>query len=163
MTEKDRIHASPIVIGSDHAAFDLKEKIKSHITEKGVEVLDMGTHSAAVCVDYPDVGMQVASLVSEGKFERAVLLCGTGIGMSMVANKFPRVRAALCNDLLSAIMSKKHNNANILVMGGRLIGETLAMEILEAWMATPFDGGRHLRRLEKFETLEKMTTGNLER
>ncbi len=108
---------APIIIGSDHAAYWLKEKIKSYLIEKcGIPVEDAGTHGED-SVDYPDFGIKVSDAVSTGKFERGILLCGTGIGMSMVANKFPHVRAALCNDLFSAIMSKQHNNANILVMG----------------------------------------------
>lgn len=152
MSDDRQINTSPIVMGSDHAAFPLKEKIKAYVSEKGIEVLDVGTHSED-SADYPDVGRAVASRVSEGAFERGILLCGTGLGMSMVANKYPHVRAALCNDLFSAIMCRRHNNANILVMGGRMVGETLAMEIVEAWLTTPFEGGRHSRRIEQFDTL----------
>ena len=142
-----------IIIGSDHAAYCLKEKIKACLMEKrGVEVEDAGTHSED-SVDYPDFGIRVADSVSTGKFGRGILLCGTGIGMSMVANKFPYIRAALCNDLFSAIMSRKHNNANILVMGGRVIGDVLAEGILDAWLDTPFEGGRHQLRLEKFDRI----------
>lgn len=150
-----REYKTPIIIGSDHAAYDLKEKIKAYLTEKGIEVVDVGTHCRA-SVDYTDFGIKVAASVSNGKFERGILICGTGIGMSMVANKFPHVRAALCNDLFCSSMSRRHNDANILVMGGRLIGETLAREIVKVWLETPFDGGRHLARLEKFESLDKM-------
>ena len=152
MNDTHPINTSPVVIGSDHAAFPLKEKIKAYLAEKGIEIFDVGTHSTA-SVDYPNVGAQVSVRVSEGKFDRGILLCGTGIGMSMVANKFPRVRAALCNDLFSAIMSRQHNDANILVMGGRMVGETLAMEIVNAWLTTPFEGGRHLKRIEQFSDL----------
>jgi ribose 5-phosphate isomerase B len=143
---------TPIIIGSDHAAYQMKEKIKAYIIEIGVDIEDVGAYSED-SVDYPDFGIKVASSVSKGKFKRGILLCGTGIGMSMVANKFPHVRAALCNDLFSAGMSRRHNNSNILVMGGRVIGETLAMEILKAWLETPFDGGRHQLRIEKFDNL----------
>jgi ribose 5-phosphate isomerase B len=143
---------TPIIIGSDHAAYQMKEKIKAYIIEIGVDIKDVGAYSED-SVDYPDFGIKVASSVSKGKFKRGILLCGTGIGMSMVANKFPHVRAALCNDLFSAGMSRRHNNSNILVMGGRVIGETLAMEILKAWLETPFDGGRHQLRIEKFDNL----------
>ncbi len=145
--------ATPIIIGSDHAAYDLKEKIKSFLTGKGVHVEDVGPYKDD-SVDYPDFGIKVASMVSAGKFERGILLCGTGIGMSMVANRFPRVRAALCTDLFSAIMSRRHNNANVLVMGGRVIGEALAMEIVNTWLETPFDGGRHQLRIEKFDQVD---------
>ncbi|MBW1834357.1 MAG: RpiB/LacA/LacB family sugar-phosphate isomerase, partial [Deltaproteobacteria bacterium] len=100
-----------------------------------------------------DFGIKVASAVSKGKFERGILLCGTGLGMSMVANRFPHVRAALCNDLFSAIMSRRHNNSNILVIGGRVTGESLAIAMLEAWLETPFEGGRHLHRINKFDQI----------
>lgn len=142
-----------IIIGSDHAACSLKEKVRICLTEKhGLEVRDAGTDSEK-SVDYPDFGAKVALAVSNGEFERGILLCGTGIGMSMVANRFPHVRAALCNDLFSAIMSRRHNNANILVMGGRVIGDVLAEEIVNIWLNTPFEGGRHQMRLEKFDTV----------
>jgi ribose 5-phosphate isomerase B len=143
---------TPIIIGSDHAAYQMKEKIKAYIIEIGVDIEDVGAYSED-SVDYPDFGIKVASSISKGKFKRGILLCGTGIGMSMVANKFPHVRAALCNDLFSAGMSRRHNNSNILVMGGRVIRETLAMEILKVWLETPFDGGRHQLRIEKFDNL----------
>ena len=146
---------TPIIIGSDHAAYHLKEKVKSFLIERGIDVEDVGPHSEN-SVDYPDFGIKVASMVSTSEFERGILLCGTGIGMSMVANKFPHVRAALCADLFSAIMSRRHNNANILVMGGRVIGEALAIEIVKFWLETPFDGGRHQVRLEKFDRIDAM-------
>jgi len=143
---------TPVIIGSDHAAYHLKEKIKAYIIKNGIDVEDVGTDSKD-SVDYPDFGIKVASAVSKGKFERGILLCGTGLGMSMVANRFPHVRAALCNDLFSAIMSKRHNNSNILVIGGRVTGESLAIAMLEAWLETPFEGGRHLHRINKFDQI----------
>lgn len=142
----------PIIIGSDHAAYGLKEYLKELIKQKGIEVRDVGAHSAE-SVDYPDFGFQVAGAVSSGEYSRGILLCGTGLGMSMVANKFLHVRAALCNDLFAAIMSRRHNNANILVMGGRVVGDVLAREIVVAWLETPFEGGRHQHRLDKFENM----------
>ncbi|GAB6907006.1 Ribose-5-phosphate isomerase B [Desulfosarcina cetonica] len=148
--------ASPpqrIIIGCDHAAFQLKEILKTALEAKGIAVTDVGTHSEA-SMDYPDTGKIVAQKISTGEFERGILTCGTGLGMSMVANKYPHVRAALCNDLFSAAMSRRHNNANILVMGGRVIGDVLALEILNTWLSTPFDGGRHQRRLDMFDTIE---------
>ncbi|MCP4112138.1 MAG: ribose 5-phosphate isomerase B [Desulfobacteraceae bacterium] len=146
---------TPVIIGSDHAAYPLKEKIKKYLAEQqSIQVEDAGAYDEN-SVDYPDFGIKVASSVSNGKYERGILLCGTGLGMSMVANKFPHVRAALCNDLFSAIMCKRHNNANILVMGARVIGEELATEIVKAWLETPFDGGRHQLRLDKFDQLNK--------
>ena len=144
---------TPVIIGSDHAAFDLKEKIKAFLVDGGIDVEDAGSHSED-SVDYPDFGIKVASMVSTGKFERGILLCGTGIGMSMVANKFPHVRAALCSDLFSAIMSRRHNNSNILVLGGRVVGDALAMEMVRAWLETPFDGGRHQLRIDKFDQID---------
>lgn len=143
------MNRSPVVLGSDHAAFRLKERIKSFLTENGIEVEDMGPEDES-SVDYPDYAIRVASYISAGKFTRGILLCGTGIGMSIVANRFSKVRAALCNDLFSAIMSRRHNDSNVLVMGGRVIGDVLAIEILKAWLETPFEGGRHQARLDKF-------------
>lgn len=144
--------SAPIIIGCDHAAYDLKENIKSFIQQKGIAVYDVGTHSAK-SVDYPDFGSRVAGAVSTGEYSRGILLCGTGQGMSMVANKFQHVRAALCNDLFSAIMCRRHNDANILVLGGRVIGDVLAREIVTAWLETPFEGGRHQRRLDQFDSM----------
>ncbi|KJS30557.1 MAG: ribose 5-phosphate isomerase [Desulfatitalea sp. BRH_c12] len=138
-----------LVMGCDHAAFGLKEIIKAYLTEKGYAPEDVGAFSDA-SVDYPQIGKQVAAHVSEGRYARGILLCGTGIGMSMVANRFAHVRAALCNDLFSAAMSRRHNDANILVMGGRVIGDVLALEIVRTWLETPFEGGRHQRRLDLF-------------
>jgi len=142
-----------IIMGGDHAAYPMKEKIKAHLTQKGFEVEDVGAHSEA-SVDYADFGLRVAASVSNGKFERGVLLCGTGLGMSMVANRFAHVRAALCGDLFSAIMSRRHNNSNILVIGARIIGEALALEIVDAWLNTPFEAGRHEQRLKKFDQID---------
>lgn len=142
-----------IIIGCDHAAYPLKEKIKADLVEKGFNVEDAGTNSEK-SVDYPDFGKKVASMVSNGNFKRGILLCGTGIGMSMVANKFSHVRAALCTEPFSAEMSRRHNDSNILVMGGRMTGETLALEIVRVWLETPFDGGRHQARLDKFDTID---------
>lgn len=141
-----------IIIGSDHAAVDLKEKIKALLSEFSIPVHDAGPFGND-SVDYPDFGIQVAKGVSSGEFEGGILLCGTGLGMSMVANRFPSVRAALCSDLFSAGMSRQHNDANILVMGARVIGEALALEIVKTWLKTPFEGGRHQARLDKFDTI----------
>lgn len=141
----------PVVIGSDHAAFSLKQTLINHIVSThGIVVEDAGTDSEA-SVDYPDFGKKVAQMVSDNTFSRGILLCGTGLGMSMVANRFPGVRAALCNDLFSALMSRRHNNANILVLGGRVIGDVLACEIVDTWLITPFEGGRHELRIKKFD------------
>jgi ribose 5-phosphate isomerase B len=145
---------SPIVIGCDHAAVALKEQIKSYLSDRGYTVCDVGT-SGETSVDYPDYGIKVAEMISSGKFSRGVLLCGTGLGMSMVANRFSNVRAALCGDVFSAMMSRQHNDANVLVMGARVIGDILALEIVRTWLETPFEGGRHQRRLDKFNQLKK--------
>jgi ribose 5-phosphate isomerase B len=142
-----------IMIGSDHAAYQMKETIKSYLESEGFGVEDagaLGTDS----VDYPDFGVKVASAISSGKYQRGILMCGTGLGMSMVANRFPGVRAALCGDLFSAIMSRRHNDANILVLGGRVIGDVLAKEIVKTWLKTAFDGGRHKMRLDKFDRID---------
>jgi ribose 5-phosphate isomerase B len=147
-----------IVIGSDHAAYPLKEKIKTCLSMRGIEVEDVGTHSED-SVDYTDFGSRVAALVSTGKFQRGILLCGTGIGMSMVANRFPGVRAALCADLFTAIMSRRHNNSNILVLGGRVIGEALALEMVKVWLETEFEGGRHQLRIDKIDRIDKIGPG----
>ncbi len=143
----------PIIIGCDHAAFAMKERIKSYLEERGFSVEDAGTHSES-SVDYPDIASRVAGAVSRDLFPRGILMCGTGIGMSMAANRFPGVRAALCGDLFGAAMSRRHNDANILVLGGRVIGDVLAIEIVKTWLDTPFEGGRHQTRLDKFHRIE---------
>ena len=143
---------APVIIGCDHAAYPLKEIVKAYLIKQGIEVADAGTDKED-SVDYPDFAIKVAEALSKGNVERGILLCGTGIGMSMAANRFPGVRAALCNDLFSAGMSRRHNNANVLVMGGRVIGDVLALEIVKTWLETPFDGGCHQSRLEKFDQM----------
>jgi len=130
----------------------LKADLKAYLLELGFEIEDVGT-SGPTSVDYPDFGRQVASQISEGRFTRGILLCGTGLGMSMVANRYPGVRAALCHDLFGAAMSRKHNDANILVIGGRVTGDILARAIVKTWLETPFEGGRHQRRLDMFQCL----------
>ncbi len=140
----------PIIIGSDHAAFELKEKIKAYLLVKGYSVEDAGTDSSA-SVNYVDYGRKVAGAVSRGEFSRGILLCGTGLGMSMVANRFRNVRAALCSDLFSAKMSRIHNDANILVLGGRILGDILAFELVRTWLDTGFEGGRHLERIQSMD------------
>lgn len=149
---------SSIIIGSDHAAYNLKEKIKTYLTEQDIEIKDIGTHNEKDSVDYPNFAIKVASAISKGEYKRGILLCGTGLGMSIVANRFPNVRATICNDVFSADMSRKHNNSNILIMGSRIIetifgGDFLAMKILKYWLTTLFEGGRHMERIEKFDNL----------
>lgn len=147
---------SAIVIGCDHAAYEMKEKLKAYLLRNGHTVEDAGAYSTE-SVDYPDYGKKVAALVSEGRYARGILLCGTGLGMSMVANRFPGVRAALCHDLFGTIMSRRHNDANILVLGGRVTGETLAEEMIKVWLSTPFEGGRHQKRLDMFGRIDEIT------
>jgi ribose 5-phosphate isomerase B len=141
-----------LIIGADHAGYAMKEMVKRFLVDRGIDVIDAGPNSEA-SVDYTDFGIKVAKEISEGRFERGILICGTGIGMSMVANRFKGVRAALANNLFSVIMSRRHNNSNILVLGGRLIGDVLARHLVEAWLDTPFEGGRHQRRLEKMDII----------
>lgn len=145
-------NTTPIVIGSDHAGYALKELVKDYLTASNIEIEDCGTYSEE-SVDYTDFGVAVAGKVSSGDFKRGILICGTGLGMSMVANRFKYVRAALCNDIFSAMMSRQHNDSNILVLGGRVIGVELAKEIVQVWLKTPFEGGRHKSRIDKFDTI----------
>ena len=143
-----------IFIGSDHAGFSLKELFKKILIEKGLDIFDAGCFGPD-SVDYPDFGFSVAEKVSTGIAERGILICGSGIGMSIVANKFPRVRAALCFDEEMARMSRLHNDSNILVLAGRWTDVPKAERILAVWLETAFEGGRHARRLEKITELEK--------
>jgi ribose 5-phosphate isomerase B len=143
---------TPLVIGCDHAAVGLKEDIKKLLKERGIPNQDVGTHGLD-SVDYPDYGIKVASMVSSGQADRGILICGTGLGMSMTANRFANIRAALCTETFSAAMSRKHNDANVLVLGARVTGPGLALEIVKTWLDTPFEGGRHQNRIDKFNTL----------
>jgi ribose 5-phosphate isomerase B len=142
-----------IAIGCDHAGVELKKEILSLLQELQIECVDYGTDTPE-SVDYPDFGEKVSEAVSSGKIEKGILICGTGIGMSIVANKFPGVRASLCNELFTAKMSRLHNNANVLVLGGRIVGQDLAKEIVRTWVSTPFEGERHNRRLKKITLIE---------
>lgn len=142
-----------IAIASDHAGIDLKNTLVELLKNLGHEVVDFGAHNRD-SVDYPDYGIPVAEQVSEGKVDRGVLICGTGIGMSIVANKFPHVRAALCHDPFTAKVSRQHNDANILVLGQRVLEEEKAQEITRIWLDTGFEGGRHERRIRKIEDIE---------
>jgi len=145
-----------IALGSDHAGFELKEDLRAYLAELKIEALDLGTYSED-SADYPDVAAKVAEKVARGEVERGLLICGTGIGMSIVANRFAGVRAALCHDLYTARISREHNDANILVLGGRLIGKGLAREILKVWLESGFQGGRHEKRIRKIAALEGKT------
>ena len=139
-----------IIIGSDHAGFDLKEACKAFLRNfPDYGVTDIGTFSRDEPVDYPKVAHKVAETVSSGKCGRGILICGTGLGMSIVANRYKGVRAALCHNLYTTRMSRQHNDSNILVMGGRVIGEGLALEMIDVFLNTPFEGGRHQVRLDQ--------------
>jgi ribose 5-phosphate isomerase B len=141
-----------VIIGSDHAGFPMKNQIKRLLEGMGHGVEDVGCHSED-SVDYPVYGKAVATGVASNQFSRGILVCGSGIGMSMIANRFVGVRAALCNDLYSAVLSRQHNDANLLVLGGRLIGADLAGEIVSTWLKTEFDGGRHQGRITQLDDL----------
>ncbi len=143
-----------IAIANDHAGLEMKEEIKRFLEKEGVEVVDMGTNDSE-SVDYPDYGIPVARKVSSGEIHRGILICGTGIGMTIVANKFPGVRAALVSDTYMARMAKEHNDANILVIGGRVVGKGLAIEMVKTWLHSKFQGGRHQRRLDKIREIER--------
>ena len=143
-----------IALGSDHGGLQLKEALKELLRERGIPFEDCGTDNGN-SVDYPDFGIMVARLVSAGAAEKGILACGTGIGMSIVANKFPRVRAALVTDPFMARMAKEHNNANILVLGGRVLNEQEAREMVTTWLDVAFEGGRHQGRLDKIAALER--------
>lgn len=142
-----------IAIGSDHGGFRLKAEIKQFLEERKIPFRDFGTYSTD-SVDYPDISRAVAQAVVDGECDRGIIICGTGIGVSIAANKIKGIRAALCHDTFSAQMSREHNNANILTMGERVIGYGLAMKIIETWLATEFAGGRHADRVNKIAELE---------
>jgi ribose 5-phosphate isomerase B len=142
-----------IIIGADHAGFSLKETIKTFLVNSGREVTDEGTFSLE-SVDYPDFGITVAKKVSSGEFLRGILICASGVGMTIVANKFPHVRAALCLDEEGARLSRLHNDANILALAGRRTEPETAKAIVDMWLKTAFEGGRHQARLDKIKKLE---------
>ncbi|SDE64498.1 ribose 5-phosphate isomerase B [Sporomusa acidovorans] len=143
-----------VAIGSDHGGFRLKEELKTLLNELKVEFHDFGTYTSE-SVDYPDISRQVAESVAKGEYERGIIVCGTGIGVSIAANKIKGIRAALCNDVFSAQMSREHNDANILTLGERVIGFGLARMIVEVWLNAKFAGGRHACRVDKIMALEK--------
>lgn len=143
-----------VAIGADHGGYRLKEDIKGLLEDLGVDYKDFGTHSIE-SVDYPDVALPVAQSVADGLFDRGILICGTGIGIGIAANKVKGIRAALVHDTFSAHASREHNDANILTMGERVIGPGLARDIVTIWLATDFEGGRHERRVEKIMAIEK--------
>lgn len=143
-----------IAMGSDHAGFELKEHLKSFLQTQGYEVLDLGSHSKDKA-DYPDFGAKVAKLVAEGKADKGVLVCGTGIGMCMVANKVPGVRAAVLRSFDDARLSREHNDANVACLGGRVSAVHQAQSLLETFLNTPFEAGRHKVRVQKIESTTK--------
>jgi ribose 5-phosphate isomerase B len=143
-----------ISIAADHAGFSLKEELKRFLHDEGHEVFDLGTVSEEP-VDYPGLSAAAARAVAEGRADRGIVLGGSGQGEQISANKVPGVRAALCHDVYLAEMSRRHNDANVLAMGGRIVAPSMAKEIVRVWLSTPFDGGRHARRVEQIAEIER--------
>ena len=144
----------PIALGADHAGYRLKERLRAYLKDKGYQVEDLGTYSEQ-STDYPDVAAKVAEQIQTQKAKFGLLVCGTGIGMAIAANKMNGIRASACNDTLAALMSRSHNNANVLTLGSRMVDEPTARNILDVWLSVPFTGGRHQRRVRKIQNLEK--------
>ena len=142
-----------IAIASDHGGFDLKETVIAHLLNDGWEMDDLGP-SNEDSVDYPDYGIKLAGVIANKKVELGIVICGTGVGMSIVVNRFPGIRGTLCSDIYTAKMCREHNDSNILIMGGRVIGKGLASEIVDTWLNTAFEGGRHQRRLDKINEID---------
>lgn len=143
-----------IVIGNDHAAVEMKKEIMQYLSDKGIEVINVGTDSAE-SYDYPRAGFQVAKTVAEGKADCGIAICGTGIGISLAANKVKGIRAFACSDSYSAEMAKRHNNANVLCFGARVVGIEVAKKIVDAYLGAEFEGGRHQRRVDMIMDIEK--------
>ncbi|MCX7748879.1 MAG: ribose 5-phosphate isomerase B [Clostridia bacterium] len=143
-----------IAIASDHGGFRLKAEVLKYLKDKGYEVKDFGTCDEQ-SVDYPEYGLAVAEAVKSGDCERGIVICGTGLGISIAANKVPGIRAAVCTDSFMARMSREHNNANVLALGERIVGAGLALEIVDVWLKTEFQGGRHESRVDKISEIEK--------
>jgi len=139
-----------VAIAADHGGFELKEALKKQLT--GVTLTDLGTHSTE-SVDYPDFGADLARRVAAGEFDRGILVCGSGIGISIAANKVPGIRAALCHNVYTAEMARRHNDANVIAMGGRVVDESTAIEMTQVFLNTEFEGGRHARRVEKLNNI----------
>jgi ribose 5-phosphate isomerase B len=142
-----------IAIASDHGGFELKENVITHLLNDSWEIDDLGP-SNEDSVDYPDYGIKLAKIIANKKVERGIIICGTGVGMSIVVNRFSGIRGTLCSDIYTAKMCRKHNDSNILIMGGRVIGKGLASEIVDTWLNTVFEGGRHQRRLDKINEID---------
>jgi ribose 5-phosphate isomerase B len=147
-----------VALGCDHAGYALKEVITATLDRGGHQVLDEGTWSDESC-DYPDFAKRVALRVISGEAERGILICATGVGMAMTANKIPGIRAAVCNDLYTARHSRQDNDANVLTLGARVVGSGVATDIVSTWMETPFEGGRHSLRLDKLDEIERRHGG----
>lgn len=143
-----------IALGCDHGGYALMQAVKKHLDELNLEYRDFGTYSEDSC-DYPDYAEPAANAVASGECEKGILICGTGIGISIAANKVKGIRAALCSDCFSAEATRRHNDANMLAMGARVLGEGLALKIVDTFLTTAFDGGRHQRRIEKISALEE--------
>ncbi len=143
-----------IIIGCDHGGFELKNEVIAHLTKRGVEVTDVGTYSTDSC-NYPDYARAACQRIQSGEFERGILICGTGIGISIAANKHNGIRAACCSDTFSARMTRLHNNANVLCLGGRVVGAGLACDMVDLFIDTEFEGGRHQARVDLLTDIEK--------
>lgn len=139
-----------VILGADHGGFELKEKIKKHLSAKGVEVIDKGTYNTD-SVDYPSYGHLVGEAVVNKEGDFGIVVCGTGIGISIATNKIKGVRCALCHNTTTARLTREHNDANVLALGGRVLGDVLALEMVDVFLNTEFEGGRHLNRIEKIE------------
>ena len=139
-----------VVVGSDHGGFEYKQAVTDFLKSKNIEYIDIGTYSKDSC-DYPVIAQKAAEKIISGEANRGILICGTGIGMSIAANKIKGIRAALCHDTFSARATRAHNNSNVLCFGQRVIGECLALDIVEMWLKTDFDGGRHQKRIDMLE------------
>lgn len=145
----------PIAIAADHGGYELKESVKQHLTELGLEYIDYGTHNTD-SVDYPDMAVPACHAVTSGKCRCALLFCGTGVGISIAANKVPGIRACCCSDAFSAKYTRLHNDANALCLGGRVVGDGLARSLVDIFLSTEFEGGRHQRRIDKITALENL-------
>ena len=143
-----------VVLGADHGGYELKEAVRAHLEKQGIEVQDLGTHSSD-SVDYPEYGFAVGNAILKGQADLGIAVCGTGLGISIAANKVPGIRAVVCTETFSARMAREHNNANVLAMGGRVVGVGLALDIVDIFLKTEFAGGRHARRINLITDFEK--------
>jgi ribose 5-phosphate isomerase B len=146
-----------IAVGSDHAGFELKATVARHMADAGHEIIDLGTHSPDVSVDYPDFGLAVGQAVADGRADRGICVCGTGIGIGIAANKVVGIRAALVHDVTTAGLARRHNDANVICLGGRTTGSAEAIDAVDTFFATEYEGGRHQRRLDEIAAFEQKT------